>query len=246
MNQTKKPSVLVTGASRGIGKAIALTFASHGYRVAITCRKNEEKLYEVRDQIISMGTDCLTYVGDLGDYSFVQTMFKSIDSSFHGIDVLINNAGMSYIGLLTDMSPEEWNQILSTNLTSMFYCSKLAVPSMVHNKQGKIINISSVWGCVGASCEVAYSATKGAINSFTMALAKELAPSNIQVNALACGTIDTEMNAFLSDEDRISLEEEIPAGRFASPDEVGAIAYQLATSPTYLTGQVIRFDGGWI
>ena len=165
---------------------------------------------------------------------------------FHHIDVLVNNAGISYIGLLTDMSSEDWQNILSTNLTSVFNSCRLTVPGMVHRHSGKIINISSVWGCCGASCEVAYSATKGGINAFTQALAKELAPSNIQVNAIACGAIDTEMNAFLSEEDRQALTDEIPSGRFGRPEEVAELVLDLSENHHYMTGQIIRLDGGWI
>ena len=161
-------------------------------------------------------------------------------------DLVINNAGISYIGLLQDMAPEEWDRIVRTNLTSVFNCSKLAIPHMLEQKSGKILNISSVWGNVGASCEVAYSATKGGINSFTRALAKELAPSNVQVNAVACGAIDTDMNHFLEKEELEALKEEIPAGRLAKPEEVAQLLLQLARSDSYLTGQIIGFDGGWI
>lgn len=166
----------------------------------------------------------------------------------HGLypDLVINNAGISYIGLLQDMAPEEWDRIVRTNLTSVFNCSKLAIPHMLEQKSGKILNISSVWGNVGASCEVAYSATKGGINSFTRALAKELAPSNVQVNAVACGAIDTDMNHFLEKEELEALKEEIPAGRLAKPEEVAQLLLQLARSDSYLTGQIIGFDGGWI
>ena len=173
-------------------------------------------------------------------------MIQTASDTFGGIDVLINNAGIASIGLLTDMDIEDWNRILSTNLTSVFSTCRCAVPCMVHNKQGKIINISSVWGIVGASCEVAYSACKGGVNAFTRALAKELAPSNIQVNAIACGVIDTDMNACFSPEERRELEDEIPAGRYGTPEDVAELAFSLAAGHSYLTGQVITLDGGWI
>ena len=144
------------------------------------------------------------------------------------------------------MSIEDWNHIVETNLTSVFSTCRLAIPHMVHCKQGKIINISSVWGIAGASCEVAYSACKGGINSFTRALAKELAPSNIQVNAIACGVIDTEMNACFSAEERTQLAEEVPAGRFGAPEEVASLAVQITTGNDYLTGQIITLDGGYL
>ena len=164
---------------------------------------------------------------------------------FSKIDVLVNNAGISYIGLLTDMQIEDWNHIVATNLTSVFSTCRCCVPSMVSQKSGKIISISSVWGNVGASCEVAYSASKGAVNSFTKALAKEVAPSGISVNAIACGTIDTSMNACFSAEERADLESEIPCGRYGTPVETAELAYAIVSQSPYLTGQIITLDGGW-
>ncbi|MFQ9511365.1 MAG: SDR family oxidoreductase, partial [Lachnospiraceae bacterium] len=183
---------------------------------------------------------------DVGDYDFCKSMFASIQKHFGTVDVLVNNAGISYIGLFQDMKPEDWNRVLQVNLNSVFNCSNLAIPGMLQKKSGKIINISSVWGVAGASCEVAYSAAKGGLNAFTKALAKELAPSNIKVNAIACGAIDTEMNQFMSDEELFSLVDEIPMNRLGRAEEVADLAYHLAYKDNYLTGQVIGFDGGWI
>lgn len=243
MNKT----ILVTGASRGIGAAIATAFAEKGYRLVLTCSKSEKQLLTLKNTLEKdFHAEILASVGDISDYSYVETLFAEIEARFGGVDVLVNNAGISHIGLLSDMSIEEWNRIVNTNLTSVFSTSKLAIPYMVHRKCGKIINISSVWGNVGASCEVAYSACKGGMNSFTKALAKELAPSNIQVNAVACGVIDTQMNACFSEEERACLAEEIPAGRFGAPEEVASLVLQLATGNQYLTGQIITLDGGWI
>lgn len=243
MNKT----VLVTGASRGIGRSIAIAFAREGCRLVITCSRSEQALLSLAAEIKNnFHTEVLTSVGDISDYHYVEQLFAEIQDCFGGVDILVNNAGISHIGLLSDMSIDEWRCILDTNLTSVFSTSKLAIPYMVHKKSGKIINISSVWGNVGASCEVAYSACKGGINSFTKALAKELAPSNIQVNAIACGVIDTQMNACFSVEERAALTEEIPAGRFGRPEEVAALALQIATGNDYLTGQIITLDGGWL
>lgn len=240
-------TALITGASRGIGRAIAVKLASEGYQVIITCLKNDRLLEETRNIIEqTYGVTCFPFVGDMGDAETVGNLFCEITSRFQTLDVVVNNAGISYVGLFTDLSPAEWNRILQTNLSSAVYCSQKAIPLMLSNKRGKIINISSVWGCVGASCEAAYSAVKGGLNSLTMALAKELAPSNIQVNAIACGAIDTEMNQFLSQEERAALIEEIPADRFGKPEEVADLVYDLCQSHSYLTGQVIKFDGGWI
>lgn len=245
MNMAQK-TVLVTGASRGIGKAIATKFAKKGYNIAINCVHSEDRLLQAKREIESYQVPCLAYLGDMGKIEDCQELFNQIRKQFGSLDVLVNNAGVAYIGLLQDMSPEDWNRVIQTNLTSVFNCCKLAIPGMVSRKQGKIINISSVWGIVGASCEVAYSATKGGINAFTKALAKELAPSNIQVNAVACGAIDTEMNQWMDDDEFISLVEEIPAGRLGKAEEVADLVYHLGYKNSYLTGQVIGLDGGWI
>lgn len=242
-----KKTVLVTGASRGIGRAIALTFAKEGYHVFLNCSRSVAELESVKSEILSMpGGSCDLFVGDIGDSAFVSQMFDEIYKKCNALDVLVNNAGIAHIGLLADMTGEEWNRLLQTNLSSVFYCCRAAVPKMVSKKSGKIINISSMWGTVGASCEVAYSATKSGVHGLTRALAKELAPSNVQVNAIACGCIDTSMNSQLNEEEKASLEEEIPAGRFGSPQEVADFVMQLVNSPAYMTGQIIGLDGGYI
>lgn len=241
-----KETVLITGASRGIGKAIALYFAKNGHPIIINCSKSEKELLQLKEEIkTTYQVPVLASVGNIGDYTYVCQLFEEIQTNFEGVDILINNAGVSHIGLLTDMSVEEWHRVMDINLSSAFYTSKCAIPHMLKNKAGKILNISSVWGNVGASCEVAYSASKGGLNTFTKALAKELAPSNIQVNAIACGCIDTAMNQCFSPDERQALEEEIPAGRFGTPEEVASLAYALSTNSSYVTGQVITIDGGW-
>ncbi len=242
-----RKTVLITGASRGIGRAIATAFAKDGCNLVITCSKTENELLELKKELEEKyAIDVLASVGDVSDYAYVEQLFSHIEKRFNGVDVLINNAGISYVGLLTDMSIDDWNHIVGINLTSVFSTSRLAIPYMLSKKAGKIINISSVWGNVGASCEVAYSACKGGMNAFTKGLAKELAPSNIQVNAIACGCIDTQMNACFSEEERALLAEEIPAGRFGMPEEVASLALSLASGNEYLTGQIITLDGGWI
>ena len=242
-----KKNVLVTGASRGIGRAIALTFANCGYHVFLNCSQSIEELEAVKSEIGSIpGASCDLLIGDIGNPDFVSHMFETIHQKCDALDVLINNAGIAHIGLLTDMTNEEWDRLIQTNLSSVFYCCRGAVPNMVSKKMRKIINISSMWGSVGASCEVAYSASKSGVHGLTRALAKELAPSNIQVNAIACGCIDTAMNAQLEDTERIALETEIPAGRFGTPQEVADFVIQLVNSPAYVTGQIIGLDGGFI
>ena len=242
MNKT----VVVTGASRGIGRAVSIYYAQNGFNVCICCRKNSEMLEKVRQEILNYGVECIAYTGDIGNFQKCETFFKLIAQSYSKIDILVNNAGISLIGLLQDMSPDEWHNIVEANLTSVFNCCKLAIPIMLSRHAGKIVNISSVWGCVGASTEVAYSATKGGINSFTKALAKELAPSNIQVNAIACGIIDTDMNGFLNDDELQSVLDEVPAGRIGKPEDVAKLAFDITNTSDYLTGQVIKLDGGWI
>ena len=241
-----KRIVMETGASRGIGKAIAVKFAKKGYDVAINCIRNEERLMQAKKEIEGYQADCVAYVGDMGDSGCCREFYKMVKKQLGTPDVLVNNAGISYIGLLQDMSDEDWNRIIQANLTSVFNCCRQVIPDMVGKKSGKIVNISSQWGVVGASCEAAYSATKGGINALTKALAKELAPSNIQVNAIACGAIDTEMNQWMEEDELISLVDEIPAGRLGRAEEVADLAYHLAYKNQYLTGQVIGLDGGWI
>jgi 3-oxoacyl-[acyl-carrier protein] reductase len=241
-----RKTALVTGSSRGIGKAIAVKFAKKGYDVIINCAHHEEVLLQTKKEIESYQVSCHAFLGDMGSYDTAKELFHQIKKLYGNIDVLVNNAGISYVGLFTDMTPEDWSRVITTNLTSVFNCCSLAIPDMVKNKYGKIINISSVWGNVGASCEVAYSASKGGMNALTKALAKELAPSNIQVNAVACGAIDTEMNHFLEDGELMSLIEEIPASRLGRAEEVADLVYHLAYKNEYLTGQIIGLDGGWI
>ncbi len=239
---TKLPTALITGASRGIGKAIAHVLAQAGYQLFLTCSQSISDLEDVARSITEQyHVPCNAVQADMGSAEDVARLFSGITE----LDVLINNAGIAHIGLLSDMSVEEWRRVMAVNLDSCFYTSKLAIPLMLKKHSGKIINISSVWGNVGASMEVAYSASKGGMNAFTKALAKELAPSNIQVNAIACGVIDTDMNACFDEEDKKALLEEIPADRMGRPMEVAQLVLQMVQAPAYLTGQVITIDGGW-
>ena len=239
--------ILITGASRGIGRSIALHFAKNNYHVFLNCRKSIDELEDVRMQIDSMKTgSCEIVMGDAGNPKDVRRIFDKIRGTYGRLDVLVNNAGISHIGLLSDMSDEEWDNVIRTNLSSVFYCCRAAIPAMVSEKRGRIINVSSMWGVSGASCEAAYSASKSGVNGLTRALAKELAPSNIQVNALAPGVIDTVMNGQLNEEERQNLAYEIPMGRFGSPDEVAKVIWDLANAPEYLTGHIIGIDGGYL
>lgn len=239
----ERKSALITGASRGIGKAIAIELAQNGYDIYVTCKHSGAELEQLCERLRQeYGITATAFVADAGNEADIDAMFATIKD----IDVVVNNAGISHIGLLTDMTAEEWNRVINTNLSALFFVCRRAVPFMVRKQSGKIINISSVWGNVGASMEVAYSASKGGVNAFTKALAKELAPSNIQVNAIACGVIDTQMNQCFSEEDREALRQEIPADRFGRPEEVAKLVRQLAEGNDYLTGQIITLDGGWM
>lgn len=239
-------TVLITGASFGIGRETALIFAKNGYNVAICCRRGKEALDNLKKEIEALGVNCLSYIVNVGNHSEVSDMMSDILTNWGQLDVLVNNAGISYVGLLQDMTIDEWNEVINVNLTSLYNTCHSALPSMVKVKKGAIINVSSMWGVVGASCEVAYSASKGGVNSFTKALAKELAPSGISVNAVAFGVIDTRMNACFDENEKASLAEEIPAGRFASATEAAQYIYNLSNENPYLTGQIITFDGGMI
>ena len=234
---------LVTGASRGIGRAIAMRLAQEGYSLYLTCRHSPNQLATLAEELIDQyGISCVPFIADMGNPSDVERIFAQIPS----LSVLVNNAGISYIGLIHEMSVADWQEVMHTNLDAVFYTSRLAIPLMLRSHNGKIINISSVWGNVGASMEAAYSASKGGVNSFTRALARELAPSGIQVNAIACGVIDTDMNRFFSMEDMEMLRQEIPADRIGQASEVAQMVVSLLEAPDYLTGQVIGLDGGWM
>ena len=241
-----KKSILITGSSRGIGRACAKAYAKAGYHVFLNCVHQMERLEELAHEILSDGGSCTAVPGDVSNPDEVRKIFQIIEKECGGVDILINNAGIAWFGLLQETTPEQWDAMITSNLNSVFYCSKLAIPEMLSKKSGKILSISSVWGNVGASMEVPYSTTKGAINAFTKALAKELGPSNIQVNAIACGMIDTEMNAVLSEDDITAITEEIPAGRMGTPEEVAELAFAITKKNDYLTGQIITLDGGWI
>lgn len=241
------PYVLITGASHGIGRATAHIFASRGYPLILNGFHSPHALQTLRKELCERyHVSCETTLGDAGDDAYAAKLFEGLEARNQAPGILINNAGMSHIGLFQDMSSEKWQQILNTNLTSCFLFCRGAIPLMLRRGGGSIVNVSSVWGSVGASCEVAYSATKGGINAMTRALAKELAPSRIRCNAAAFGAIDTAMNHFLNEEEMAALREEIPAGRLGTPEEAARLIYDLAVNHPYLTGQVITMDGGWM
>lgn len=241
----KAKTAIITGASRGIGKAIAVKLAHDGYNLILNCVNNDELLKSIADSLRhKYGISYRLIIGDISDPG-TSSKIAEAAKEFGIINALVHNAGISKIGPISDFSNEDWNSILSTNLSSCFYLVKEISPLMISQKHGNILFISSVWGKNGASCEVAYSASKGGVNTFTKALAKELAPSGISVNALACGMIDTDMNSGFDKYELKAITDEIPAGRIGTPDEVADMASLLLNAPSYLTGQIINFDGGW-
>ena len=238
-------TILITGASHGVGRAFAITCAQSGRFTKIILNSGSDKAaLEDTARRVSAAGDlvCLPDLGDVGDLAYVESLRRR----FGPVDVLVNNAAVSVTGLLTDTSPEDWNRLMRTNLTSLYNTCHTFVPDMVSSGGGRILNVSSVWGLCGASCEVAYSAAKGAVNAFTRALAKELAPAHIRVNAIAPGIIDTRMNANLSEHEKAEIRDQIPAGYIASPEEAAQAMLCLLEMPEYFTGEIVRFDGGWI
>ncbi len=242
-----RKNVLVTGSSRGIGKSIAKKFLLADFNVIINANKSVDELNRTLEEFQSLSKNIMAIRADVSDYSQCISMFEQINKNFGDVDILINNAGISYVGLFNQMSPQQWKNVLDTNLNSVINCSHIAIQSMINKHSGIIINISSVWGNVGASCETIYSASKGAVNLFTKSLAKELAPSNIRINAIACGVIDTQMNNNLTAQEKIDLADQIPVGYFGKADDVADLAFFLAShKANYITGQILNLDGGWI
>lgn len=241
-------TAFVTGASRGIGAGIARTLASDGYSLGLCCEKNADRLQALKKELTdAYGVTVETYVFDVSDSTAVSDVALDFLKKFGHIDVLVNNAGVSIIGLLSDLDAISWNRILSVNLSSAFYTYKAFSRAFLYQKSGDIINISSMWGSVGASCEAAYSASKGGLNALTRALGKELAPSGIRVNAISCGVIDTDMNReHLTEEDLLALKEDVPMGRLGNPADVGQAVLSILHGSSYLTAQVIELDGGYI
>ncbi|MCR4991313.1 MAG: SDR family NAD(P)-dependent oxidoreductase [Lachnospiraceae bacterium] len=235
--------IVITGASRGIGRDTALLLAQKGFDLVLVSSRSEYELNELKNEIEEKyGVSATVVTCDVSDADAV----KAHGSEFKGAYALINNAAISSVKLLNDLSYEEWNRVIDVNLNSVFYMTKAVLDDMISRKEGKIINISSVWGSVGASMEVAYSSAKGGVNAFTKALAKELGPSNIQVNAVSFGVIDTSMNKCFSKEDMKALKDEIPMDRIGTPLEAAKMIVNVFESPDYMTGQIITMDGGWI
>ncbi|WP_195938839.1 elongation factor P 5-aminopentanone reductase [Romboutsia sp. 1001713B170131_170501_G6] len=242
-----KKTVLITGASRGIGREMAKVFAENEYNVLINYNKSEKEANELYDELISKGYSVVLYKADISNPLEADAMVKFCIGNFEKIDVLINNAGITDYKMFTDTTNEDWNNMINTNLNSVFYTTKSAVKYMLYEHSGKIINISSIWGMVGASYEVAYSTSKAALIGMTKALAKELGPSNIQVNAIAPGIIQTDMLNDIHEDVIEDLKNETPLLRLGTPLDIANLALFLASEKSnFITGQVISSNGGFV
>ena len=238
---------LVTGASGGIGRAIALRLAEDGYAVAVHCHRNEQKAQEVCEEIHAMGGQAEVFVCDITDADAVDFMVNEICRTLGCVAVLVNNAGIAQQKLFTDLSVDEWQRMMAVHVDGAFYACRAVLPDMIRAHSGSIVNVSSMWGQTGGSCEVHYSATKAALIGMTRALAKEVGPSGITVNCIAPGVIATEMNAALDKETVAALAEETPLGRLGDPAEIAECAYFLSgDGARFITGQVIGVNGGFV
>lgn len=242
-----RKNVIITGGSGGIGSACARLFASNGYNVGIVYHKNAESAEKLKKEILDMEADCEIFQCDISSRDEVESMFVQIGERLGKVDVLVNNAGVSQQKLFCDITLWEWNRIFDVNVTGVFNMCQCALRDMIDAKKGSIVNVSSIWGITGASCEAHYSATKGAVIALTKSLAKEYGPSNIRVNAVAPGVIDTKMNAHLDNSAIDCLKEETALGRIGTPKEAAEAIYFLASeSSSFITGQVLTCDGGFI
>lgn len=236
--------VVVTGGSRGIGAQIVKTLANENYKVVLNYNNSKEQAEKIQQELLEQGKEIEIIKADVSKREETEKLIQFAINKFNKIDVLINNAGISQEGLFTDVTEEEWQKIISTNLNSVFYCNQQALKYMIPEQQGCIINISSIWGETGASCEVAYSTTKAAINGMTKALAKEVGPSNIRVNAIAPGIIDTDMNRSLTNEELEPIKEQIPLNKIGKALDIAKCVKWLIEDE-YTTGQIISINGGW-
>ncbi len=240
-------TVLITGASGGIGKAAALAFARQGDKVALGCCHNKEKAEAVRQEILQQGGQALVVQADVAHEKQVERMFTEIETAFGPVEVLVNNAGIAQQKLFTELSLEDWNRMFAVHVTGSFLCSRCALAAMIQKKHGCIVNISSMWGQVGASCEVHYSAAKAALIGFTKALAQEVGPSNIRVNCVAPGVVETDMMADFSAADKQALCEETPLQCIGLPEDIAAsILFLSSPGAGFITGQVLAPNGGYV
>ncbi len=243
MNKT----AVITGGSRGIGRACVRRFAKAGYRVAVIYNQNQAAAEKLRDELTDQGGGCVIYRCDVADRIQSEGVCKTVLEKFGHVDVLVNNAGIAQIKLFTDITENDWNRMFDVNVKGAFHFCSFLVPGMISRKSGSIVNISSMWGTRGASCEVHYSASKAALIGFTKALAKELGPSGIRVNCVAPGVIDTDMNENLGADVMASLRDEISLCRIGTPEEIAQAVFFFAdAASSYITGQVLTADGGMV
>ena len=242
MNKT----AVITGASRGIGKAIAIEFARNGYNVLANYNNSEKEASELEKMLTEEGYSIKVFKADVSKSSEADAMIEYCLKEFGGLDVLVNNAGISQDKLFTDITDEDWERMMSVNVTSVFNCSRKALQHMIWEKSGSIINITSMWGEIGGSCEVHYSASKAAIIGMTKALAKEVGPSNIRVNAVSPGVIMTDMCAYYGEETLNELKEETPLMKLGKPEDIAETVYFLAEKGNFITGQVVGVNGGMV
>lgn len=242
-----KKTVLITGGSRGIGRASAQLFAQQGCNVAINYLHSQQAAMDLAAGLTGEGCQVITCQADVSSREQVAAMVGEVQERFGAIEILINNAGIAQQKMFTDITTEDWDAMLAVNVKGIFNCCQAVVPGMISRKQGKIINLASIWGLTGASCEVHYSTTKAAVIGFTKALARELGPSNIQVNCVAPGIIDTDMNASLLEDDRCRLIEATPLMRLGTPQDIAYALWFLASEQAdFLTGQVLSPNGGFV
>lgn len=238
-------TAIVTGGAKGIGKAIVKMLAKKGIKVIANYNTSEKQAQELKQELTNNGYQIEIYQADISKREEVNKLVEYAQNTFGDIDILVNNAGIDNWKLFIDITDQEWDNIIQTNLTSTFYITQETIKSMIKNKKGCIINISSIWGITGASCEVAYSVTKAGIDGLTKALAKEVAPSGIRVNSIAPGIIETDMNKNFTQEEKQQINNQIPMGRFGAPEEI-AKCVEWLIQDTYTTGQIISPNGGWV
>ena len=236
--------VLVTGASRGIGRCIAENLAKNGYIVIANYNKSKQQALKLQNDLKEEGFNIEIFKADVSKKEEVKNMIEYINNKFGSIDILINNAGISKLQMFCDVTDDDWEEMINTNLKSAFYCTQMVLPGMINKKKGCIINISSIWGQVGASCETVYSISKAGLDAMTKSLAKELGPSNIRVNSIAPGVIDTEMNSKIDDEIKKQIKNETPLGKIGKPMDICKCAKWLIEDE-FTTGQIISVNGGY-
>lgn len=241
----KSMVAVITGAGKGIGRAIALRLAKNGYKIAVCYNNSKEKAEKVAESIIAAGGNARTFQIDIADSQNVNSVIADIENSFGEIAVLVNNAGIAEQSLFTDITDEMWRKMFDTNLSGAFYCARAVLPFMIHRKKGKIINIASIWGETGGSCEVHYSAAKAGVIGMTKALAREVGPSGITVNCVSPGVILTDMTSHFDEDTMNTLKDETPLGRIGTPEDVsGAVAFLASADADFITGQDIAVNGG--